>query len=298
VVNNITGGTTTVTGTTLMVTGNDTGGNITANNSTVDIEGQMTGGTVTLNSSVLMVGSNPGPQSAVGGTIVYGTGIDSVDLANITSITNSTQLLDLNDGDSIAESNIPFNSATLSGTTLTLKEGATTVATFNDVTVASGASHTFEPVTTELIGGKTYYVATLDPPTGSSGTGATGASGDPLKAPIHHNNVLGNLETVLAKFLQGTGTKVPPGDATGPLSGNHDSLTPTLPSRQLLADLTNIGKVVDVLKHGSNDPGVGSGHQTTPNVTGIGSALGNHDNGGKPEFKDLITHNPTIVPRH
>jgi len=64
-----------------------------------------------------------------------------------------------------------------------------------------------------------------------------------------------------------------------------------------MADLTNIG---NVLKHASkNDPAVGSGHETKLNLTGIGAGgLGNHDNGGKPEFKDLMTNNPTIVPRH
>src|SRR5208282_5196793 len=113
--------------------------------------GQMTGGNVTLNSSTLMVGG-----TVTGGTITYGTGVDSVALASVSAApaTNSVQLANLNDGDSIAET-LPFNSATLSGTTLTLKEGATTVATFNDVTTASGASTTFEPVTTEVIGGTT-----------------------------------------------------------------------------------------------------------------------------------------------
>jgi hypothetical protein len=46
-------------------------------------------------------------------------------------------------------------------------------AMFTDVTLANGASKTFQPVTTEVIGGVTYYVATLDPPGGSTGTGST-----------------------------------------------------------------------------------------------------------------------------
>ena len=202
------------------------------------------------------------------------------------------QLLNLNDNDSIAESNIPFNSATLTGTTLTLKEGATTVATFNDVTTASGASTTFEPVTTEVIGGKTYYVATLDPPPGAS---------DPLTAPINQNNVLGSLDH--GKFLQGTtlpkdGAPAPVsgGNIAGPEQGDHLGWTPTPASGQLLADLTNIGKL-DVLGRGSNDPGSGSGHPTTPNVTGVGG-LGNLDMGGKPEFKDLMSHNHNMLPKH
>jgi hypothetical protein len=313
VLNNVTGGTVTVTNTTLDITGQVTGGTINATNatvdvggqitgatinattSTVDVAGQMTGGSVTLNSSELLVGTGGGSQPSVtGGTIVYGTGVDSVFLANISSSANSVQLQNLYNNDSIAESNIPFNSATLTGSTLTLKEGSATVATINNVTLAAGASTTFEPVTTEVIGGTTYYVATLDPPPGAS---------DPLTAPINQNNV---LDTGHGKFLQGsTSTTVPKDGAPDPFAGklagaphgDHLGLTPTLASKQLLADLTNIGNVTNGLGNGGNDQGVGSGHQTPPH-TGIGSALTNLDNGGKPDFKDLLTHNPTIVPRH
>ncbi len=303
-VNNITGGTTTVSNTTLIDTGNDTGGNITATNATVDIEGQvtggniaatsstveiggqMTGGNVTLNSSTLMVGG-----TVTGGTITYGTGVDSVALATVSAApaTNSVQLANLSAGDSIAET-LPFNSATLSGTTLSLKEGSTTVATFNNVTTTGPTG--FDPVTTEVIGGTTYYVATLDPPPGAS---------DPLTAPINQNNVLGSLDH--GKFLQGTtlpkdGAPAPVsgGNLAGPEQGDHLGWTPTPASGQLLADLTNIGKL-DVLGRGSNDPGSGSGHPTTPNVTGVGG-LGNLDMGGKPEFKDLMSHNHNIGPKH
>ena len=95
-----------------------------------------------------------------------------------------------------------------------------------------------------------------------------------------------------------------PDVATGTFSGGADhgehlGLPPTLTSGQLMTDLTNIGKLLDVLGKGSNDPSGGSGHPTTPNVGGYGSgALGNLDNGGKPEFKDLMSHNHTIVPKH
>jgi len=94
---------------------------------------------------------------------------------------------------------------------------------------------------------------------------------------------------------------VSPDVATGTFSGgaDHGGLPPTLTSGQLMADLTNIGKLLDVLGKGSNDPSGGSGHPTTPNVAGYGSgALGNLDNGGKPEFKDLMSHNHTFVPKH
>jgi hypothetical protein len=93
---------------------------------------------------------------------------------------------------------------------------------------------------------------------------------------------------------------VSPDVATGSFSGgvDHGGLPPTLTSGQLMADLTNIGKLLDVLGKGSNDPSGGAGHPTTPNVAGYGSgALGNLDNGGKPEFKDLMSHNH-FVPKH
>jgi hypothetical protein len=132
---------------------------------------------VTLNSSNMLVGGN-----ASGGTITYGTGTDAVAIATITNGANSVGLLTLNNGDSIAESSFAFSSATVSGSgptyTLTLTgTGANTgqTATFNNVTFAAGASHTFEPVTTETIGGNTYYVATLDPPAGPTGSGPTGS---------------------------------------------------------------------------------------------------------------------------
>jgi hypothetical protein len=268
-VSSISDGTTiSVTDETLVVTGNVTGGTVTANNSTVKVDGSVTGG-----------------------QIVYGTGVSSVDLANTAS--GTPQLRNLNDGDSVAITT-PFNSATLnaSDTVLTLKEGFTTVATFN-VKLASGASTTFEPVKTENIGGTTYYVGTLDPP----------------PTQINHNNVLGDLGN--AKFLHGTGSTdgvtgnvVSPDVATGSFSGGTDhgehlGLPPTLTSGQLMADLTNIGKLLGGLNQGGTSQGVGSGHPTTPNVAGYGSgALGNLDNGGKPEFKDLTSHDNNFVPKH
>jgi hypothetical protein len=263
----------------------------------------MTGGTITLNdSSTVTVGTGSGSTSVIGGTFVYGTGVDNVVLANISSSASSVTLKGLYNNDSIAESNIAFNSATLSGSTIILKQGATTVATIPNVTLAPGASTTFEPVTTEVIGGTTYYVATLDPP--PVGTGTTGAS-DPLTAPINQNSVLGSLDNGHGKFLQGTGTTPPNDGAPDPLSGKLAGLdqgglglTPTHASKHLLADLTNIGNVVNGLGNGGNDPLVGSGHPTTPHINGIGGALGNLDNGGKLDFKDLTTHNQPIVPRH
>jgi hypothetical protein len=110
-----------------------------------------------------------------------------------------------------------------------LIQGTTTVATFTNVTLASGASHPFEPVTTEVIGGVTYYVATLDPPAGgvvtraAGPTGSAGATGslagdhgssansgttDRLTAAIHSGNLAGPQDQTFApRFLYaGSGT--------------------------------------------------------------------------------------------
>ena len=259
----------------------------------VDVAGITNSGTITLNSGANLMAAN-----ATGGTITYGTGADSVEFKHIAKV-NSTALLNVNANDSIAEPNIAFNSATLSGHTLTLKENGITVAKFNDVTLAPNAPSAKFVTSTEVIGGTTYYVAKLDPPTGSAGTGTH----DPLTAPINQNTVFGNLDHGHGKFLQGNGTTPPNNGApdTGKLAGlDQGNLGQTLThaSKQLLADLTNIGKLLNNLGHGSNDPFVGSGQLTTPQINGIGGVLGNLDNGGKPDFKDLLTHNTTIVPRH
>ena len=245
-VSNISGGTYTVTGTTLDVTGSVSGGTISVSSGGLDVGGSLSGATITLNSSVSDIGGSVSGGSVAltnsdldlegavsggnftlnnnsmlllstspsGGTITYGTGSKPTNAAagnpNAVAITtigtsNSVALSQLNDGDSIAESNIPFTSASLSGHTLTLKNGASTVATFSNVTLASGASSTFEPVTTETIGGKTYYVATLDPPSGATGTGSSGATGAPSGAT-------------------GTGPTGTTGAPSGGASG-HDKLT-------------------------------------------------------------------------
>jgi collagen type VII alpha len=189
---NISGGTWTVSGTILDVTGSVSGATFSLTGGALDVGGSMSDSTVTLNGSDLDVGgsvsgtnitlnngslallsSNPGATT----TITYGSGTDTGAITTIGS-TNNVAIRGLDDGDSIAESNIAFNSATLSGSTLTLKENGTTVATFTNVTLSSNAnSTTFEPVTTEVIDGKTYYVATLDPPSSSGATGANGATG-------------------------------------------------------------------------------------------------------------------------
>ena len=79
--------------------------------------------------------------------------------------------------------------------------------------------------------------------------------------------------------------------------GENQGLTPPLTGGQLMTDLANIGKLGDVAGYGSNDPNAGSGHQPTPNFSGVG-AFGNPDNGGKPEFKDLMSQNRDFGPKH
>jgi hypothetical protein len=311
-VSGISSGSTTLNDTTLVVTGKMTGGSVTGNASTVDILGQMTGGSVTLNSSMLMVGSNSSmTPSVTGGSITYGTGVDSVVLANIASGNNNVSLVNLNDGDSIAESNIPFTSATFSGNEVILKNGATTVATFTKVTLAAGAQQTFQTVMTENIGGTIFYVATLDPPIGA--TGATGASGvagvtgaigptdatgargdpptgssDPLTTPIDPDNVVSGLDKM--KFLHG----MLEGGAGG-ISGSPDGLGKLGLAKVLATDLTNLGSVVKAWRHDDSHLGLGFDRPPTGHPVGISNALSNLDNTGKPD--PLLTHD-TIKPHH
>jgi hypothetical protein len=356
-VSGISSGSTTLNDTTLVVTGKMTGGSVIGNASTVDILGQMAGGSVTLNSSMLMVGSNSSMTSVTGGSITYGLGVDSVALTNIAAGSNNVSLVNLNDGDSIAESNIPFTSATLSGTTVSLFEGATKVATFNDVTLNPSHTGTAFIASKEVIGGTTFYVATLDPPTGATGatgadasgvagatgasgpTGATGASGptgpstttvlgatgpsdpptststpialgatgtsnppitstwtsdpphgssDPLTTRIDPDNVVGGLDKM--KFLHGALD----GGARG-ISDSPDGLGKLGLAKVLATDLTNFGGLVKALRHDDSHLGLGSNQPPTGHPVGMGSALSNLDNTGKPD--PLLTHD-TIKPHH
>jgi hypothetical protein len=257
-----------VSDTTLNVTGPMTGGTVAGTNAHIDIAGQMTGGAILLNASTLMIGQGAGnTPSVTHGSIVYGTGVDAVFLDTITSGANALTLQNLYNNDSFAESNIAFDNVQLSGNVMMLMQGSTTVATFN-VTLASGASTTFEPVTQQVINGKTYYVATLDPP--------AQAPNDPLTTPITPQNVGGKG----GKFLQNAGTTT-----QNPLAqaGAPADLTSPDKGTQLTADLTNVGSTTgDPSQH--SDAAVGSGHDVTTPTNGVGT-LANPDL--KPNYTDL-----------
>jgi hypothetical protein len=236
-VNALGSGTRTVSDATLDVTGSVTGGTITLDHAALDVGKSMTGGSVTLNSSVMKIGE--AISNAGRGSIAFGSGVSTVELAAIKrGANNAPKLLNLNNGDSIAESNIAFNSATWASNTLTLRENGTTVARFTDVTLNPAHSSTTFVASTQVIGGVTYYVATLDPPAGgvvtraagptgsAGGTGSLGgdrgspatdgtgtlsaASGaiDRLTAAIHSGNLAGPQDQAFApRFLYaGSGT--------------------------------------------------------------------------------------------
>ena len=358
-VSNISGGTYTVAGATLDVTGSVSGGTISVSSGALDIGGSLSGATITLNSSVSDIGGSVSGGSVMltssdldlsgavsggnftlnnnsmlllstspsGGTITYGSGTNAAaNSVAITTIgtTNSVALAQLNDGDSIAESNIPFTSASLSGSTLILKNGASTVATFSNVTLAGGASSTFEPVTMETIGGKTYYVATLDPPSGATGTGSTGApsggaSGhDKLTAEINPGNLFGPQEQG-SRFLYVAGPATgQPGHTPGAQGtdlliragtdfvqnfslsqGDKLDLTQILAGAPLAHDLANLSSFVKVLGYGQNDPGFGPGTKTSLEVTGPhDSAVVNLEGVGKLDLADLLKHHSLLLPPH
>ncbi len=290
-------------------------GSITVTDSTLDITGQMSGGDITLNSATLMVGT--GSPSVSGGSIMYGTGVDSVDLLTINSGANNfPQLLDMNDGDSIAESNIAFNSATWSANTLTLKENGTAVATFADVTLNPSHTSTIFTASTEVLpgpGGTTYYVATLDPPAGA--TGATGGH-DPQTVVIRPQDLTSPHDKghgphflySLPRAATGTGTGTTDYDvrvrAGTDFVKNFDlARGDRLDLRQILAgaplahDLANLDRFVKVLGHGKNDPGFGPGTKTALEITGPhGTAVVNLEGVGKLDLADLLKHHSLLLP--
>jgi hypothetical protein len=274
VVNQITGGTWNITGSTLDVTGSvsggtisigagilDIGGNlsgastaITLNSSTLDITGAMSRGSVTLNNnSTIMVSTSPS-----GGTINYGTGTNAVVFTTIGSTNNGVTVTGLNNFDSIAESNIAFNGASLSGSTLTLTENGTTVATFGHVSLANGASTTFEPVTTEVIDNVTYYVATLDPPAGNGATGAGGATGT-----SGATGATGTGGHTGATGATGTGGHTGATGSSGGDHGHHDKLTAEINPGTLFGPQDHGPRFLYVAGPAAGQPGHTPGAQGT-----------------------------------
>jgi len=271
-----------------------------------------------------------------GGTITYGTGINTVEITTIGSTNNGVTLTGLNDGDSIAESNIAFNGVSLSGSTLILTENGTTVATFGHVSLASGASNTFYPVTQENIGGATYYVATLDPPAGNGATGAGGATGatghpgttgatgssggdqghDKLTAEINPGSLSGAQDHG-PRFLYVAGPATgQPGHTPGAQGTdllikagtdfvkNFNLAQDKLDLTKILAgvpahELANLANFVKVLGSGPNDQGFGHGTKTTLEISGPhGSALVKLEGAGKLDLQDLVKHHSLILPPH
>jgi hypothetical protein len=265
-------------------------GSVTANQSTVLVEGRLSGGTITLNNSLLMIGTNQNYNPSVtGGTITFGSGTTDTALITNPGSSNSVNITGFYNNDAIGI-NTPFTTAALSGTTLTLKNGSTTVATFTNVHLASGAATTFFPVTPETVNGITYYLATLDPPgatgttgptgaagsTGTTGTaGATGAS-DPLWSPINPKTLLGDFANNQS-FLHADA-----GNLNQPADGEHHKHDQTA-GGQLATDLTSIAGVNTLTQNTGNSQ---AGSQTQ-RPDGIGG-FGNLDDQNKQHLKDLI----------
>ena len=171
------------------------------------------------------------------------------------------------------------------------------MASFTNVTLASGAATTFYPVTTENIGGTTYYVATLDPPTSSDGagsTGATGAKGDEgakgdkgdkddgrhaqwggATGPSGHSDPL----TTTFGGNWGEPRFIPPAAGAGGAGdhGHQDHGTPGglgldshVSIEQLTSDLTNLANLIASLLDSRDGQGSGAGVQTPPDRPAIG----------------------------
>ena len=162
-----------------------------------------------------------------------------------------------------------------------------------------------------------------DPPgaTGAASSPSAPAGADPLTTPISSGSLLGSAANAFApKFLHAAGTTP---SASGPttivLGGNSQTalilagtdnvrnfnlaqgdkldLTKILAGAPLAHDLANLSNFVQVLGHGRNDPGFGSGIKTTLEVTGPhGSAVVNLEGVGKLELSDLLKHHSLLLP--
>jgi hypothetical protein len=119
--------------------------------------------------------------------------------------------------------------------------------------------------------GATGATGASDPP------GATGTS-DPLSARINPNTLLGSFGTARTDFLKSTG-----GTSLGQGQGNEHGMKHLLAG--LTSDLTNFGSLVSALRH-ANDPFAGAGSQT-PQITGVGAALNNPDQGERHQLNNL-----------
>jgi hypothetical protein len=111
-------------------------------------------------------------------------------------------------------------------------------------------------------------------------TGPTGAS-DPLSAPIQPNTVLGKFATTVG-FLHHHEKHAGPLQPESIQRAGHDqAIVRGLDDR----DLTNFGSLASALRHG-NDPLASAGSQT-PQITGIGAALNNPDQGDRQLLNNL-----------
>jgi hypothetical protein len=83
-------------------------------------------------------------------------------------------------------------------------------------------------------------------------------------------------------------------DLTG---GGKLDFTKILAGAPLAPDLANLGKFVQVLGSGTNDPGFGPGTKTTLEVTGPqGSAVVHLESVGKIDLSDLLKNQSLILP--
>ena len=143
-------------------------------------------------------------------------------------------------------------------------------------------------------------------------------SGGSLTIPITSDHVVAPFDQTLSSgFLHGAGVSLG-GDqtdaGTGTIylvsagstedlnfslaAGDKLDLSQILAGAPLSSDLTNIGRFVQVIGHGPNDPGFGAGTKTVLEISGPnGSSIVNLESSGRLNLHDLLKNN-TFLPPH
>jgi len=153
------------------------------------------------------------------------------------------------------------------------------------------------------VGGPTGDAGATGDLGGPGGPAGTDGGNDLQTVAINPGNVLGQSGIGQTPFLYGAGSA---DGVSGAVSGAQDSLGHGGAlgiaklfdgGGQLSTDLTNFGNLVASLNPAGGGSSPGAAAEPTPHASGIG-AVGNFDNGGRPEFKDLLSNNASLEPRH
>ena len=218
----------------MTISGPTGGAVISAVNETLVLTGSNLRGTIDVyNSTVVVQGNNNGNLKI---NMINGT-VDTVDILNPSASNFANPVISgFNNGDSIGvvgATSAKWNGAGYNAITISVSAAKDNFAVSSSNQRVSGVSF-YSNTTTQTVGGHTYTVYTLDPPSGNSGatgthghhghsggaagsgsgvTGGTTHHGHSQMMPVTHDSLLGSLQSVLAaaqlQAQQAVGTTVP-----------------------------------------------------------------------------------------